>query len=189
MPNVFQSYDLQHEVSNITFDNVIVAGKPLPSPTPTIYANRTTSLTGDIMADPLWANFSAAATPSFQVWEMQQGPPATAPFYHSAPIIPPAPFTKNLQILAFGDFNGSGYASPLIFDSDQSALEIWTEPLNPLFASGISAYAFLCTLPKGYQFAGVGDFNGDGTTDILLWNSGAQKGRILTISAAQVATL
>ncbi|MBV8414048.1 MAG: hypothetical protein JO251_02400 [Verrucomicrobia bacterium] len=186
LPNVFQSYDLQHEVSNITFDKVIVAGKPLTSPTPTFYANRTMSLTGDIMADPLWANFSTAPAPSFQVWEMQQGPPATAPFYLSAAITPPAPFTQSLQIQSFGDFNGSGYASPLIFDSNQNALEIWTEPLNPLFASGISGYTFLYTLPKGYQFAGVGDFNGDGITDILLWNSGAQKGLILTISASQV---
>jgi len=117
---------------------VIVAGKPQPSPIPTFYANRTMSLTGDIMADPLWANFTQETAPSFQVWEMRQGPPAAAPFYTSRAIIPPAAFTQSLKILASGDFNGSGYASPLILDSTQNALEIWTEPLNPLFESDIT---------------------------------------------------
>jgi hypothetical protein len=186
LPDVFQSYDRQHQISNITFNNVIVAGKPQPSPIPTFYANRTISLTGDIMADPLWANLVPETAPSFQVWEMRQGPPATAPFYTSTTIIPPAAFTPSLKILALGDFNGSGYASPLILNSTENALEIWTEPLNPLFASGITNYSFLYSLPKGYQFAGVGDFNGDGVSDVLLWNGSAQKGLILTIQASQV---
>jgi hypothetical protein len=41
-------------------------------------------------------------------------------------------------------------------------------------------------LPPGYQFAGVGDFNGDGISDVLLWNSTVQNGLLLTLQGSSL---
>jgi hypothetical protein len=184
LPNEFQSYDRQHEIAGVHFHNVVVAGQALNDPTVTFDANRMVSLDGNILSSPLWAERTGAVVPNVQAWNMVQGTPASSPILSIETLDQPLLDNGNLQAVAYGDFFGDGYASPLIVDSAHRTLEVWKEPLNPALSSEPSALLTLGALPPGYQFAGVGDFNDSGATGVLLWNGGAQQALVLVMSAS-----
>jgi hypothetical protein len=184
LPNEFQSYDRQHEIASLHFHDVVVGGKALSTPPITFDANRIFSLEGDIMSSPMWADPTGAVVPNVQVWNMEQGTPSSSPTSAIVTLDQPLLDNPNLQAVAYGDFFGDGYASPLIVDNASHILEVWQEPLNPALSSQSAALLALDTLPAGYQFAGVGDFNDSGTTGVVLWNGSAQQALVLVMGAA-----
>jgi hypothetical protein len=184
LPNEFQSYDRQHEIASVHFHNVVVAGQVLNDPTITFDANRMVSLDGNILSSPMWAERTGAVAPNVQVWNMVQGTPTSSPISAIETLDQPLLDNSNLQAVAYGDFFGDGYASPLIVDSSHRTLEVWKEPLNPALSSEVSEFLTIGMLPPGYQFAGVGDFNDSGTTGVLLWNGGAQQALVLVMTAS-----
>jgi hypothetical protein len=163
LPNEFQSYDRVHGIAGVHFDHVVVAGQTLDDPPITFDANRMVSLDGNIVSSPLWAERSGAVAPNVQVWNMVQGTPATSPISAIETLEQPLLNNGNLQAVAYGDFFGDGYASPLIVDSTHGTLQVWKEPLNPALSSEPSTFLTIGTLPPGYQFAGVGDFKKAGS--------------------------
>ncbi len=184
LPNEFQSYDRQHEIAGVHFHDVVVAGQVLNDPTITFDANRMVSLEGNIMSSPMWADRSGTFVPNIQVWDMAQGTPTSSPISTIQMLDQPLLDNGNLQAVAYGDFFGDGYASPLIVDSAHRTLEVWKEPLNPALSSQSSVLVTLGSLPPGYQFAGVGDFDDSATTGVLLWNGSAQQALVLVMSAS-----
>jgi hypothetical protein len=185
LPNEFQSYDRQHGIASVHFHNVVVAGQVLNDPTITFDANRMVSLDGNILSSPMWAQRTGAVVPNVQVWNMVQGTPASSPISAIDTLDQPLLDNGNLQAVAYGDFFGDGYASPLIVDSAHGTLEVWKEPLNPTLSSAPSAFVSIGTIPPGYEFAGVGDFNDSGTTGVLLWNGEAQQALVLVMAASE----
>ena len=72
------------------------------------------------------------------------------------------------QVAGIGDFNGDG-VSDVVIESDTGALKLWE------FNGHASGPQLLHTpgldrLPAGDHIVGVGDFNGDGISDLLLRN-------------------
>jgi hypothetical protein len=184
LPSLFKSYDRVHRISNVTFDNVIVAGEAQSQPRITFDANRSMSLSGDIVTEPLWIDSSGPVNPNAQIWDMRQGEPTTSPVTAVKTLDERFLNDPALKLLRRGDFFGDGFASPLIFDPADAALDIWAEPLNPNSTFAKLGDYTAATIPAGYQFAGVGDFTGDGISGVLLWNAPLQKGLILTMQGS-----
>lgn len=184
LPDEFMSYDRQHQVAGVHFRNVVVAGEMQSDPTITFDANRMVSLAGDTISSPTWASLSGFVAPNVQAWQMMQGTPTASPISAIQTLEQPLLAEANLRVVAFGDFFGDGYASPLIVDSSRGILEIWKEPLNPTTPFESSAFLPVGTLPPGYLFAGVGDFTDSGTTGVLLWNGSAQQALVLAMTGA-----
>lgn len=174
LPNLFQSFDLQHQVSGITFDNVTVLGQTLPQPTPTFNANRNFSLSGTVFSNILWRSASESTLFLADVFPGAADVPATPPTQLYGP-----PFAH--EAWAIGDVDGNGQAS-VLFQSigpRDHRFGVWDQPMSasPLYEGIWTDYVF-------NTGAGIGDFNGDGRSDILLWNEGA--GTILLMGSAQV---
>lgn len=150
LPNEFQSYDREHEIASVHFHNVVVAGQKLDDPPITFDANRMVSLDGSIVSSPMWAERSGTVVPNVQAWAMVQGTPASSPILSIEMLNQPLLDNGSLQTVAYGDFFGDGYASPLIVDSAQGTLELWKEPLNPTLSSMPSAFVSIGTIPPGY---------------------------------------
>ena len=187
LPDEFQSYDLPHAITGVRFRNVVVAGRRQPDPTITFDANRMMSLGGNTLSSPAWADLSGTVVPNVQVWEMVQGTPSSSPISAITTVDQPLLDGAGRQVVGYGDFFGDGYASPLMVNSTQGTLEVWKEPLNPAVSSESTTVG---TLPPGYQFAGVGDFNDSGTTGVLLWNGAAQQALALVMDpTGQLVTL
>jgi hypothetical protein len=186
LPSLFKSYDRVHQISNVTFDNVIVAGQVQSQPQITFDANRFMSLSGDFVTEPMWIDSSGAADPNVQIWNMQQGEPTTSPVTNVMTLDESFLNDPALKLLRRGDFFGDGFASPLIFDPADAALQIWAEPLNPNSTPGRLGDYTAATIPTGYQFAGVDDFTGDGVSGVLLWNASLQQGLILTMQGSDL---
>jgi len=159
MPDLLQSYDRQHQLSNVRFENVVVAGTVLPErPTITFNANRTMSVGGNATYDPLWRNIEDPT--SFQTLVIDS---AAAP---------------RLQC----DFDQNGYSDILLRDA-QGAVEILSfgrdsapgstdfEP-SQFFADSTSFYnqhwkPVSGVFDSSWVLAGVGDSRGVGYAGIL----------------------
>ena len=185
-PDLLQSYDRQHELSELRFIDVTVAESPLPAPAVTFNANRVTSLAGNATYDPLWRSHQDPR--SFQIWKINPAaalaPPA--PQYATIPLTEPT-LTAGYQVQGTGDFFASGYASVLFLDTDSNKLGLWRDPAVTGAGSAEAFEPIYAMQSTDGQVAGVGDFNGDGYADILLWNSATQSGKILLMNGDQVA--
>jgi len=186
LPNLFRSYDRVHRISNVKFDNVVVAGEIQSQPAITFDANRFMSLEGDTITEPMWIDTSGGVNPNVEVWNMAQGEPTTSPITSVMSFDEPFLNDSELKLLRRGDFFGDGFASPLILDSAKNTLGIWAEPSNPNSSAGRLGYFVAQSIPDGYQFAGVGDFEGKGSSDVLLWNPTLQNGLILALHGSSM---
>ena len=178
LPNLLQSYDQQHQLSHLRFENVVVAGAALPEhPAVTFNANRTMSLSGNATYDPLWRNAQDPTDFLTQVVE-----PTAAPLlqYKTVSLRQPK-LTAAFKEEAIGDFYGEGYASVLF--SHDGELGIWKDPVHPQALSSSADYSPIgYTLKADDQVVGVGDFNNDGRSDILIWNFTTQTGTVLLMN-------
>jgi hypothetical protein len=182
LPDLFESFDLQHQVSNVTFQNVTVAGVQLPNPKISFNANRTYSLGGTVYSELLWR--SQSEPQNFQISLFSGSTNANLPGTLS--IAQPG-LSANCQAQAIADFYGDGYASVLFLNASSQKLSLWQDPFLTY------AVPITCQTSEFYSLtaadgpvAGVGDFNGDGYPDILLWNSATQSGKILLMDGTQV---
>ncbi|MEQ5838903.1 hypothetical protein N0A02_05550 [Paraburkholderia acidicola] len=182
LPNLLQSYDPHHQLSHLRFESVVVAGTALPEyPTVTFSANRTMSLNGNVTYDPLWRNTQNPTDFLTQIVD-----PTAAPSlqYKSVTLHQPQ-LTAEFKEEAIGDFYGDGYASVLF--SRDGALGIWKDPAHPLeLPLGGGYYPIGYTLKAGDRVVGVGDFNDDGRSDIVIWNFTTQTGTVLLMDGQRI---
>ena len=133
-PDLFQSYSLQSQISNITMNNVVVGGVTYP-PTPTaqFYANRTLSYAGTIIGDWVWRSNNNSQ--GFQIWTPNKvNSPIPSPSPSATYISTSVTAQINLNS-AFtsrtGDFFGDGYAD-LLVQNTSNVLGIWKDPVQNL---------------------------------------------------------
>jgi Ca2+-binding RTX toxin-like protein len=96
------------------------------------------------------------------------------------------PFASGVQLMVYphavhDDFNGSGHSDVLFQDAMSGQMSVWfggasgqvAPPSSDPFAGATigNGAAWTFQLPNGLQVAGMGDFNGDGRTDILTRSS------------------
>jgi hypothetical protein len=181
---VFRGYNLAHQVSNVNFNNVVIGGVTTPSPTLSLDANRDVSYAGNTAADSLFRN---QGNPSeFEIPLFTLAAPAIASQYSLFSISQPA-LTANFALQGSGDFFGDGYASVVITDTVTGEVGIWKEPYrnsaNPWSAQYGQIYK---RSGPDEAIAGTGDFNGDGYSDIVTWNSITQTGKVLCMKGDRV---
>lgn len=169
LPNLFQSFDWQHEVSGITFDNVTVNGQPQQQPRPTFNANRNFSLSGTVFSSILWRSATQPKDFLTGVFTGTAFEPFISPSLNSA-------VTSDLTVQGVGDFDGNGYASVLFRSGTTGTLYLWNQPLSQPTFGTITGWS-----PE-FEVAGLGDFNGDGRSDILLWRANPAFGFVLLMS-------
>ena len=71
-------------------------------------------------------------------------------------------------LLTIGDFNGDGRADTLWRSGSGEIFSSLTDPGGAFYFYWNAG--FVAREPTGWQIVGAGDFNGDGSDDILLWN-------------------
>lgn len=175
-PPVVRGYNLAHAISNLNFTDVVIGGVTTPTPAITLDGNRNTSYAGNTVSDLLFRSEDNPAELGIPLFTL--APPPTASQYSLFSITQPA-LTSDFALPRSGDFFGDGYASAVVTDTATGAVGVWKEPYrnsaNPWGAQFGQVYKLL----SGEALAGTGDFNGDGYSDILIWNNAAQTGKVL----------
>jgi hypothetical protein len=124
----------------------------------------TADFNGDGVSDILWVNPSNGAD---GVWYMR--PPTSS---QDLGVLGHGP-TINMPgyVPVFGDFNGDGISDILWYNPTTGAAQIWyMRPPTSSQDPGILSIGPTFNLPVGFVPV-TGDFNGDGVTDILWYNS------------------
>ena len=169
LPNLFQSFDQSYGVTNVTFNYVSMFGYPI-APNLSFNANRNFSLGGTVFSSLLLRN---AVTPTtFQIGLFSAAAPQ--PVFQT-PITNGA-LTSGLTIQAVGDVDGKGFASLVVQDTVNLTLGVWDPQ------AGVAYKVIQSPFGPPNAVAGIGDFNSDGQSDILLWNASAQTGTILLMN-------
>jgi FG-GAP-like repeat len=183
-PPIFRGYNLAHQVSNVNFNDVVIGGVPTPSATITLDANRNMSYAGNTASDLLFRNQENPSELEIPVFTLAA--PASASQYSVFSISQPA-LTANFVLQGSGDFFGDGYASAVVTDTSTGEVGIWKEPYRNSANPWSAQYGQVYQLAGPAEtIAGTGDFNGDGYSDILTWNSSTQAGKVLYMKGDRV---
>jgi hypothetical protein len=142
------------------------------------------SYAGNTVSDLLFRNQENPT--EFEIPLFTLATPAIGSQYSLFSISQPA-LTANFEVQGSGDFFGDGYASAVITDMADGEVGIWKEPYLSSASPWSAHYSQVYELASDETVAGTGDFNGDGYSDILIWNRSAQTGKVLFVKGDQVA--
>ncbi len=120
---------------------------------------------GDGTSDILWRN---TTTGDNLIWKIN---PATMTLSGNAIPLNNVMINSGWQIAGTGDFNGDGTSDILWRNSNTGDNLIWKINPSTMTLSGNAITLDNVAINSGWQFAGIGDFNGDGTSDILWRNT------------------
>lgn len=103
--------------------------------------------------------------------------------------------TSNMRIIAVGDFNGDGRGDIMWRNTVTGEVTVWYLTNS---TGGFTVTSFGSTLDLTATVTGVGDFNGDGRTDVFwhvpysganfVWQMGSTVGTFTTVSKATMAS-
>jgi Ca2+-binding RTX toxin-like protein len=129
---------------------------------------------GDGNSDILWRQDDSGQV---YVWEMNglqiQGEGAVT---HAA-------VTNDWHVQGTGDFNGDGNSDVLWRQDGTGQMYIWEMNGQQVQAEGAVAHA---AVPNDWQVQGVGDFNGDGSSDVLWRQDGSGQVYVWEMNGQQV---
>jgi len=114
---------------------------------------------GDGKSDILWRN---GATGEISIWFMNGATILSQPVFGAVTDL-------NWSIVGIGDFDGDGKSDILWHNNVTGSNSIWL--MNGTTISG-GATNFATATDLNWSITGVGDFDGDGKSDIL-WRNGA----------------
>jgi len=182
-PSIFRGFNLAHQVSDVNFNDVTIAGETAPDPAITLDANRNMSYAGNTVSDLLFRNQEKPT--EFEIPLFTLASPPIASQYSLFSITQQA-LPATLAVQGSGDFFGDGYASAVVTNTANGVVNLWEEPYRNTGNPWSAQHARIYKLAADQAVAGTGDFNGDGYSDILIWNSTAQTGEVLLMNGAQV---
>ncbi|MGA8677986.1 MAG: FG-GAP-like repeat-containing protein [Candidatus Acidiferrales bacterium] len=182
-PPVFRGYSLAHPISNVNFSDVVIGGVTTPTPPITLDGNRNASYAGNTVSDLLFRSQDNSTELEIPLFTLAVPPVASQ--YSLFSITQPA-LTSDFALQGSGDFWGDGYASALVTNTTTGEVGVWKEPYRNTAIPWSAQFGQVYKLLGGEAVAGTGDFNGDGHSDAVIWNSAAQTGKILYMKGDRV---
>lgn len=154
----------------------IVGGGSAPWVDPSWTIQGTGNFTGNGMSDILWQN---SCTGAVELWTMNGNQLTGTPFL--AQLDPNSGWT----IQGTGDFFDNGNTDIAWTNSNSGEVDLW-EMNGTRLISG--AYVASLGPNSGWKFQGVGDFNGDGKSDILWQNSSSGVVDLWTMNGTNIVS-